>query len=176
MSGRSPRLAGVALGLIALSQPYAAFGQECVPQEDLSDGIVYAMPLIVQAVEGRCSKTLSADGYLAMQGHRLKDKFAAHQNDAWPGALRLINHFAGSEEPGITELVQALPEDAVRPFVDAIVVEKIGAEIKPKDCSRIERGLKLLEPLPPTATAELIAILASMEKSEDLGLCPMDGE
>lgn len=176
MSGRICRAAGAALGLIALSQPYAAYGQACVPQADLSAGIVYAMPLIVQAVEGRCSATLPADGYLALQGDELKEKFAAHQDTAWPGALRLLGQFAGSDDPSFGQLMQTLPEDALRPFVDAILVEKIGAEIKPKDCSRIERGMQLLEPLPPTETAELIAFLASMTKSKDIAICPTGSE
>lgn len=176
MSGRLCRAVGAAFGLMALSQPYAAYGQTCVPQADLSSGIVYAMPLIVQAVEGRCSATLRSDGYLALEGDELKAKFAAHQDSAWPGALRLLTQFAGSEDPSFGPLMQSLPEDALRPFVDAIVIEKIGAEIKPKDCASIERGLQLLEPLPPTGTAELIAFLASMTKSKDIAICPTDSE
>ncbi len=176
MSGRFHRLAGAALGLIALSQPYTAFAQTCVPQDDVSDAIIYSMPLIVQAVEGRCSATLPADNYLALKGGELKAKFAAHQNAAWPAALRVLGQLAGGDDPEVAQLMLSLPAEAVRPFVDAILVEKIGAEIKVKDCSRIERGMQLLEPLPPTETAKLVTFLAAIAKAKVIEICPMDGE
>lgn len=168
------RLAGVALGVAALAQPSAAQAQTCIAQADLADGIVYAMPSITEAIQRRCAATLADDGYLATSGSALAGKFAALQDEAWPGALRLLGQFAGSEDPSMSALFASLPEESLRPFVDAILTEKIGAEIKTKDCDRIERAMELLAPLPPENTAELVAFLASLAKTKGPAICPAD--
>ena len=55
-----------------------------------------------------------------------------------------------------------LPDNAVQPFVEAMVSEMVSGEIKPDQCTAIERGVRILSPLPPENTAELVTFILVM--------------
>nr|WP_137678391.1 hypothetical protein [Parerythrobacter lutipelagi] len=176
MSRNFGRLAGAAVALAALAQPVAASAQACLPQEDVSDAVIYAMPLITQAAQTRCAQELADDGYLAASGAAFADRYVSLQDNAWPGAMRLLSQFAGDDAGSSVELIQSLPETALRPFVDAIIMQKVSAEIKPKDCTKIERGMELLAPLPPQNTGDLVSFLFAMTDAKQPNVCKLDSE
>lgn len=166
-----------AAAALAMAQPVAAQAQACVEGEDLTDAVTYAMPLLYEAVNTKCSSSLSTDGFFATQGDEFVTRFAPYRDDAWPGAMRLITAFAGDDDggnSGMTEMLSALPEEAMRPFVDAMVVQMVGKELKVKDCATIEEGVSLLAPLPVENFGGILTFILRQAGVKEPKICPVD--
>ncbi|WP_432200429.1 hypothetical protein ACRAQ7_12695 [Erythrobacter sp. W53] len=164
-----------------LATPSIAAAQECVVQDDIKDGVVYAMPMLLDGFEAKCSEQLSSDGFAAQKGAALKERFVTLQDDAWPGTFRVIGQFAergrapgGKKSNNFVESLETLPEDAVRPFVDALVTQEITKVIPHKECANIERGLELMEPLPPENWGGLAALLFQLAGVKNPSICSPD--
>lgn len=174
------RLVAPALALSALVTSQAAFAQSqaCVAPEDLADAVVYAMPIAYDAANTACANRLSADGFMKTRGDAYIATFREGQASAWPGAFRFLKTFmaksegAGEGSMDMGAMLAAMPEDALRPFVDAFVGQMIAGEIKGDACGKIERGLELLSPLPSENIGGLVAFLLEMTDSKDPPLCP----
>ncbi|MEO9462992.1 MAG: hypothetical protein ABJ242_09670 [Marinomonas sp.] len=167
-----------ALALCALAQPQIAMAEECVEQADLSATVVYAMPLLGDAVNEKCSKELSPTGFMATKSEAFLAPYRAKQDANWPGAFRLLKMFSkkGKAPSGMGDMIDSLPESALRPFVDAVIVTMVGKEIKPADCGKIERGIALIAPLPEENVGDLAAFIFDMAEVKNPNLCPYRGD
>lgn len=172
------KLAAAMLGVLALTQHQMAVAQKntpaCVERADLADAITYAVPMLVKAVRTKCAGTLSPSGFMAQQSDAFIKPFADKQTAAWPGALRLLNQFAGSDKSAreAMAMFKDLPADSVRPLFDAIIEQKVAGDIKLADCAKIERGVELLAPLPTDNVAGLVTFLVELAKVKNPELCP----
>ena len=174
------RLVAPALALVALATAHTAQAQQqtCVAAADIGDTVLYAMPIAYDAVSRSCSKQLKADGFIAQDGAAFIDNFRARQDSAWPGAFRLLKTFMaqndaekGGKDTDMTAMIAALPEDSLRPFVDGLVGQMIAQEIKPDSCSKIERGLELLSPLPVDNVAGLMGFVFELADVKNPSIC-----
>ncbi|MFN4019189.1 MAG: hypothetical protein ACK4IC_01580 [Erythrobacter sp.] len=171
----APALAVVALATATTAQ---AQQQTCIAAADLGDSVLYAMPIAYDAVGTTCAKQLKRDGFMATGGDAFIEKFRAKQDSAWPGAFRLLKSFMATEAAGETgsdaelnAMIAALPEESLRPFVDGIVGQKLAAEIKPGSCTKIERGMELLSPLPAENVAALVAFILEIAEVKEPAIC-----
>ena len=179
----TPRFIAPALAFAALASAHTAQAQQaaaCIPSADLADGVVYAMPIAFDAVRTVCAAQLPRDGFMATGGEGFIASFRARQDQTWPGALRMLKVFmaekdgaAASPDADIAAMITALPEASLRPFVDGIVGQMIAGEIKPKSCAQIERGLKLVSPLPSENVGGLIAFIAEFADMKEPAVCPV---
>ena len=169
-----------ALALLALATATTARAQQqaCVAPADLGDAVLYAMPIAYDAASTRCVGKFTADGFVARNGSRFIDTFRARQDQAWPGALRLLKTYmaqstpaTGGAQPDMTAMIAALPEESLRPFVDGLVGQMIAEQIKPDSCGKIERGLELLAPLPVDNVAGLFAFVAELADLRNPAIC-----
>ncbi len=178
---------GTVTALMAMVVPHAAFAQDCVAQQDVNDAVVYAFPLFIESFEGKCGDSLSPTGFLATGSDDMVAAFTERQDAAWPGTLRLINQFThhgrtpgedkdDSTDDRFAEILDALPESVIRPFFDAIVMQKITEVIPMKDCGNIERGLELVAPLPPENIGGLAAFMFEMTDVKNPDICPYETE
>jgi hypothetical protein len=55
-----------------------------------------------------------------------------------------------------------MPDSSLREMVDVVLEGMITQEIPVGECSKIDNFVRLLAPLPPENTAELVALLVSM--------------
>jgi hypothetical protein len=160
-----------ALAIAALASATAAQAQQnaCIPPADMTDAIVYAMPLAYDAAQTACANRFAADGFMAREGDAWVAAYRDGQNKAWPGALRVLKTFmaddAATKGKGddMSAIITALPEDALRPFVDAMVGQMIAKEIKPDSCGTIERAVELLSPLPGENIGGLVAFVLELD-------------
>lgn len=167
-----------ALAALASAQAAQAQQQPCVAPADLSDAVVYAMPIAFDAARTTCANRLSRSGFMTAKGDAYVAKFRAGQDKAWPGAFRLLKAFMAqnkSEEQAngmdIGAMLSGMPDDTVRPFVDGLVGQMIAEEIKPADCGKIERGLELISPLPTDNIGGLIAFLVEVADVKNPSVC-----
>lgn len=169
----------LALAALATAQTAQAQQQACVQAADLSDAVIYAMPIAFDAARTACANRLSRDGFMAKRGEGYIAAFRAGQNKAWPGAFRVIRTFmdqGGSGESPVDAdmmaMLSAMPQESLRPFVDALTGQMIAEEIKPESCDKIERGLELLSPLPTENVGGLIAFLVEVSEIKNPPVCP----
>jgi hypothetical protein len=172
------RIIAPALAFAALVTAQTAQAQEqtCVAAADLGDAVIYAMPIAFDAAQTACANRLSSDGFMATGGETFIANFRAGQDKAWPGAFRLLKTFmdkdnASAEDDGINAMIGALPEDALRPFVDGLVGQMIAKEIKGDSCTKIERGLELISPLPTENVGGLFAFFAEVTDLKNPPIC-----
>lgn len=167
----------LALAALATSQTALAQGQACVAPADMSDAVVYAMPIAFDAARNACTNRLARDGFMATGGDAYIAPFRAGQDQAWAGAFRFIKVFMATESgeqsgsADMAAMIQTMPEDALRPFVDALVGQMIAEEIKGDTCGKIERGLELLSPLPTNNVGGLVAFLAELTDMKNPPIC-----
>ncbi len=164
-----------ALAMLALSQPQMGMAQDCVQEADIADAAIYAMPAMVSAIETKCASQLSADGYFATEGSALKERYSVLSTDAWPGASRLINVFASSGKDSngkqVASMLDYMPEEAMRPFLNAMIEQELAKEIPLKECTNIERGFELVAPLPPENVGALLGFVMRMAGVDKPSIC-----
>lgn len=172
------RIFAPALALAALitSQTAHAQQQSCVAAADLSDAVLYTMPIAFDAARNACANRLTRNGFMATGGKNFITDFRARQNNSWPGAFRLLKTFMADESrPGadtdMTAMIAALPEDSLHPFVDGMVGQMIAQEIKGDSCAKIERGLELISPLPTENVGGLFAFIAEIAELKKPTIC-----
>lgn len=167
----------LALAALTTAQAASAQAQACVAPADLGDTVIYAMPIAFDAARTTCGTRLDSNGFMARKGETFIGQFRARQNTAWPGAFRLIKTFMASGEGDaasgkeMNDMIAALPEASLRPFVDGLVGQMIAEQIKPDSCGKIERGLELLSPLPTENVGGLFAFIAEFADIKNPPIC-----
>lgn len=178
------RIIASALALTALASATAAEAQQksCVEPADLSDAVVYVMPIAFDAARTSCGKRFASNGFVARQGEAYIATYRDGQDRAWPGAFRFLKVFMDQEGAGqstrgdeMVAMLSTMPAETLRPFVDALVGQMIAAEIKPGSCSKIERGLELVSPLPRDNMGGLIAFLVELADVKNPPVCSATG-
>ncbi|MCP5396740.1 MAG: hypothetical protein H6918_08410 [Sphingomonadaceae bacterium] len=166
--------AATALALLAMAQAPTAMAQECITEQEFSSMVIYAVPLAVDGMKLKCSSTLAKDGFLATDGDAFRARYAALSDEMWPTAKATIVKMGGEKaQAGLAEL-NALPDEVVRPLLDAMFSSKIGEEIKPKDCAKVERGLAVLAPINPRDAGALVAFVAAVANVKSAAICKLD--
>lgn len=178
----APALALAALASATTAQAQAA----CVDPGDFSDTVSYAVPLVYDALQEPCAGDFAQSSFMQSNGSAFVDRFRARQDENWAGTLRLLKVFM-AKRGGETEesdaqmmaLIEALPEDSLRPFVDAILMqvlnERLVSELKPTTCGDVAEAMELLDPLPPENMSGLIAFLARQADLKDPPICKAAG-
>jgi hypothetical protein len=174
LRGRSLAALGAA-ALLLQPATASAQGAACVTEQEVSAIAIYSVPSLVQAVRQRCAGELVAGGYLARRGNTLSARYAALQPAVWPraksGLLKLFAAGARDNSGGL-DTITNLPDDAVRPFVDALIVQESAPRIALKNCTRIERVIEVMAPIDPEIAGTLLGVLVGFADSERIPVCP----
>jgi hypothetical protein len=175
--GPRKTLAASAALLLSL-QPIAASAQQtCVTESEVSAIAIYSLPSLVQSVRLRCDGQLAANGYLARRGDALITRYAALQNGAWPraksGLLKVLARQSGTgQNRQNLDMIGTLPDNAVRPLVDALIVQELSPKIDVKHCGRIERVIELASPIDPEIAGSLLGAVAGIVNPDEMPVCP----
>ena len=170
------KLATGALAAVAvLGGNVAAAQQQCVTEKEFAHTMIYATPLAIDAAKAKCASSLQSSGYLLSSSDNLRAKYAALQNETWPSAKSAAFKMAQSTDAASQlNTFAAFPDEALRPFVDALVTQKLNENIKAKDCKNIERGMRLLAPFSPRDAGALLGFVAGLTDSKTLPVCKED--
>lgn len=171
---RRRTIGAVTLALTALLHSQTALAQACLAPEDVSDAGIHAVPALVEGIATSCAPHLAAQGYLATRGAEFAAPYVALQDSRWPGTLRVFLAMSAGGKGGseASEMMAELPQDALRPLVDAMVAQEIGKGLKPADCTKIERAMELLAPLPPENFGGLVSFLLDVTGVKNPLICP----
>lgn len=153
----------------------AAAAPACITEKEMAQLAIYSVPAIVEGVRAKCGPSLSSKGFLATRGADFAAGYAALQGETWPAARSAITKFAADKtdekDAQSFKLIAGLPDDAVRPLVDALIAQKIGEAIKVGDCGKVERGIQLVSPLAPRDSGALLGFVFSLVKPDDPLVC-----
>lgn len=168
-------LAMAAAAALAI-QPVAASAQACVTEDEASAIAIYSVPSLVEAVRLKCGGELAPSGYLARRGDSLIGRYAPIQTRVWPraksGLLKVFASKAGASSGRQTlNAVASLPDDAVRPLVDALIVQEASPKIAPQNCTRLERVIEFVAPIDPELAGDLLGAIAGLVNHREFPVC-----
>ena len=170
-------LAAGAAAVLALHPTLASAQQACVTEDEVSAVAIYSVPSVLQAVRLRCGSALSSGGYLARRGDALSGRYAALQARVWPraksGLLKVLASKSGPSQgrQGL-ETLGALPDDAVRPLVDALIVQEVSPRIATGNCTRIEWVIEAMAPIDPEVAGTVLGAVGGLIDPDEIPVCP----
>ncbi|MEM6856276.1 MAG: hypothetical protein AAF559_00265 [Pseudomonadota bacterium] len=171
-----------ALALAALGPAQAAQAQQaCVAPEDAADAVVYAMPAAYDATLKRCKSEFGEESFLtSADGSNFAEQFRTQQDQRWAGTFRFLKVFIsaqsrGEGDEGMGEMIAAMPEESLRPFVDGILGQMIADQIKTDTCGKIDEAAQLLSPLPPENVGGLVAFTLGLVDLDNPPVCGASG-
>jgi uncharacterized protein YgbK (DUF1537 family) len=169
-------LAALVAGGLAFQPTLAAAQQTCVTETEVSAVAIYSVPSIIQAVRNKCGRQLTSSGYLARNGDSLSRRYAALQGGVWPraksGLLKVLaRQTAGAQGRQTTQMLSTLPDDAVRPLVDALIVQEVQAKVQASNCTRIEWVIEAIAPIDPDIAGKLIGTVVGLVDPEQMPIC-----
>lgn len=175
---RAAALASVCLADLAAAQEPA-----CLTEREVTSLVTYALPVVMDSTMKTCRPQLSAQGYFATQGATLVQRYTARKSSVWPEARAALVKLGGNDAK-LKDIVSSLSDEALQPFAEGMVSAIVKKGIKPDQCKSIERATRLLSPLPPENTAELVTFVLVMadkpkvrgavgaSNKSDLPICP----
>ena len=135
---------------------------------DIESAVRFGLPALFAGFRATCSAELADDGYVARNTDRLAAKFAQGADAHWPAAKEAL--FTLGKDEGLNrELLGEMPDDALKPFVTALLQQMVATDVKPAQCTDIERGLELIDPLPADNIAGLIGFMVEMAERDESG-------
>jgi len=166
-----------------LVQPQLAAAQAaCIAEDEVSAMAIYAVPSMVRSMQLTCGPQLSQSGWLARDGGALAARYAGMQSRVWPkakaGLLKMVNGQVNAQGAVDAQAAQTiatvanLPDQNVRPLVDALIVQEVSAKIPLADCGQIERVMAAIAPIDPEVAGTLIAASAGLFASKAPLICP----
>ena len=175
---------GAAALSLGMAEIAAAQEPACLSEREVTSLVTYALPVVMDSAMKTCRPTLSPQGYFATQGSGLVQRYAARKGAAWPDAKAALFKLGGNDAK-MKDLVASLSDEALQPFAEGLVAAMVTKGIKPGQCKAIERATRLLAPLPPENTAELVTFILVLadkpkvrgavgaSKKSDLPICPV---
>lgn len=170
------RLAALAGALALAAQPTlaSAQGAACVTEAEVSAIGIYSVPSMVRSLRTRCGAQLSDDGYLARRGDSLIARYAALQDRVWPtarsGLMKVMASKAGGQLAGF-EAIGRVPDESIRPLVDALIVQEFAPKVALKDCWKIERVVEAVAPIDPEIAGTLLGTVVGVLQPKELPMC-----
>lgn len=174
---------GAALASLGAAEVAAAQEPAYLNEREVTSLVTYALPVVMDSTMKACRPQLSPQGYFATQGSSLVQRYAARKSAAWPEARAALVKLGGNDDK-LKDIVSSLSDEALQPFAEGMVAAVVTKGIKSGQCKAIERATRLLSPLPPENTAELVTFVLVMadkpkvrgavgaSKKSDLPICP----
>lgn len=168
-------LAGMAVAALAVQSSAAAAQQTaCIAEDEVAAVAIYAVPSLVQGVRLRCANELSANGYLATRGNALVSRYANLQDQVWPKARSGLTKILATKDAQArqnADMIERLPDNAVRPLVDALIVQETSPKVAPGDCWKFERVIEAAAPIDPEIAGTLIGTVVGVVQPERMPIC-----
>jgi hypothetical protein len=151
----------------------------CLTPAEFTALSTYALPSVVTGATERCAATLPANAWLPKNGKQLSARYARSQSASWPTAKAAFLKLSGAAgNPEASNVLKSMPEASQRQMADGFISGIVGQQLPTERCTAVDSLLRLLSPLPPQNTAEIIAVGAGLvsrsgrSKIGPLTICP----
>ena len=155
----------IALGVALSALPAQAVAQTskspCLTQGEVRALTTFAMPSLLGGLIDHCGPQVGVNGFMPTQGRSLVATYAARKDAAWPTARKAFFRIAGGKDDDkqVTQAMQGMPDAALQPFVESMISGMVGGQLKPGQCVIADKLMRLLAPLPPENTTELLGTI-----------------
>ena len=164
------RCAALAAAAVAMPAQAAAqvAGAQCLVPAEVRALATFAMPSVLIGLIDRCAPEVGATGFMTTQGRNLIASYAAHKDSAWPTARQAFFRLAKSKGDSgeATDMMAKMPDAALQPFVEGMIGGMIGSKLKPGQCAIADKMMRLLAPLPPENTSELLGTIIELAEGD----------
>ena len=161
------RIAAIVAAAAFAFQPALAKAVEapCITPVQAASLAGYALPSVISGTTKRCSTTLSEKSFLKANGSALAERYASRKTENWPAAKAAFLAMSKGKE-GADKVFSQLPDSSLREMVDVVLEGMIVQEIPIGECGKIDNVVRLLAPLPPENTVELVALMIGMATAD----------
>jgi hypothetical protein len=173
------RLIAAAAALLATIPGTAQAAEPpCLSSAEFASLASYALPSIISGTTQRCASTLGTSSFLRSSGAQLSGRYAERKASAWPGAKAAFLKLSATGNQDANKLIAGMPDTSLQQMLDGMMEGMIGQQIPLERCGTIDNVVRLLAPLPPQNTAELIALAVGLgaqtgrAKVGAIRLCP----
>lgn len=153
----------IAAALLAAAPGIAQAAEPaCLTPAEFTSLATFALPSVITGTAQRCSTTLDANAYLRKNGAQLASTYAANRASAWPGAKAAFVKISAASNPDMGKLITGMPDNSLQQMTDAAIAGMVGQRLPVERCGTIDNLVRLLSPLPPQNTAELLALAVGL--------------
>ena len=157
-----PTAKSLLLALALVPASARAAEPPCLTAREFTSLAGYALPSVISGTSQRCAATLPADAFLKRNGPQLIARYAEGKAANWPEAKQAFFKLGAAGGAEANQAVRTLPDQTLQLMADGLVEGMIGQNLPTERCGAIDRVVRLLSPLPPANTAELIALAAGL--------------
>lgn len=143
-------------GIVQAAEP------ACMSKSEFSSLAGYALPSVIKGATARCQQTLGPQAFLPKGGQTLATGYAKRKDAVWPAAKTAFFKLTGPGKDKTVDMLAKLPDDSLREVVDVMLEGMVSQEIPLDKCGTIDEFVRLIAPLPPENTAQLLALTASL--------------
>jgi hypothetical protein len=160
------RFAALVAAAALACQPVMAQAQSapCITAKQAASLAGYALPSVIAGTTKRCDANLPAQSFLKTNGPALAQRYATRKTETWPEARAAFLAMSKGKDDA-SKIFSQLPDASLRDMVDVVLEGMIAQEIPLTECSKIDNFVRILAPLPPENTAELVALLIDLGTS-----------
>lgn len=155
--------------LVAIPTSLAAQGavRTCATNEEAEALVTYVLPATIRALSQRCQAVLPATSGLIQAGTITAARYQPDADRAWPDASRAFDRISGLPASAL------MGESLLKPLVEKTISGEISRNLKLKDCSRIDRLINILQPLPAKNMAMLVVLIIESSGSNAVVKAPV---
>lgn len=150
------------LALLAPGTLRAQAQTTCLTAQEFTAVSTFALPSVIRGAARRCEATLPNSAFLRSQSDNLAKRYSVGREKAWPQAKAAFLKLGGGSDPQAAALLQGMPDETLKPFVDEAVSTMVSQQLPTDRCSAVDRLVMLLSPLPASSTAEVIGLAAGL--------------
>ncbi len=134
----------------------------CLTPAEFTSLATFALPSVITGTAQRCSTTLGANAYLRRNGAQLASSYAANRASVWPAAKAAFVKVSASSNADTAKLISGMPDTSLQQMADAAISGIVAQRVPLERCDTIDSVARLLSPLPPQNTAELLAVAVGL--------------
>jgi len=161
------------VALIPLQAAQAQDSKACITRAEMRGLVAYFLPTVLDSTISTCKAHLPANSYLSAGAPLLLDRLNAGKEQAWPQAKAAFMKFGGGKAEE-TKVFDKMPDDVIRPFIEAAITAEVAPKVKAENCADIDRLTATLEPLPAGNLVDMFAEILNLVAREDkkMSSCP----
>ena len=158
---------------VQAAQAQAQTARSCISREEMRGLVAYLLPTLLDSTISTCKEHLPGDSYLIARAPTLLSRLNEGKDKAWPQAKAGFMKFGGTRASE-TKLLNAMPDEVIRPFIEAALTAELAPKVKGENCADIDRLTATLEPLPAANVVDMFAEILNLVAREDkkLSSCP----
>ena len=140
----------------------APLAPPCLTPAEFTALASYTLPSAITGISQRCAASLAPGSFLGTDAGALSARYASAKPAAWPGAKAAFFKLSSGASSGAVDAIKSMPDATQQQLVDTLIAGAVAQHLPLARCLPVDRLLRLLAPLPPESTAEIIGLAVGL--------------